>query len=795
MLEKITSFLQQKVLSWLSSALPKSYSMSEENNILGLYDENFLLTKNENLVGILSLEGASYSHLSFEQLQNLFTERQMALDSLEEVVVRIVAKRRKYAYKQDIQASCEYVKALLERSYNQEIFENQYFLVLESTSSLQGFLKYKKKRLLHKKVSKELETERLKDTLSYKANLLEEAFKSLQLKLKNYRPKLLNSKEVLNFYAEYINGFELPLKPLIGRYLSDSYIASSVTFEKDYFIQEMSQNKIYSRLIGIKAYESERITSIIMANLLYQEINLDIIFSIEPMSVNKALNFLKERSRFSMSNLVKNELLEYEELVKTRRLSMQKFALNILIKAPSLESLDAQTSLVLGLLSKEGLVGVVETFGLKGGYFSFFPERIHLNHRLRFLTSKALACLMVFEKQNSGFKANSWGSSPLSVFKNLDNSAFLFNFHNQEVKHEGVKEIAKVNGHTLIIGATGSGKSTLMSFLMMSALKYEKMRILAFDRMQGLYSFTKFFRGHYHDGLSFSINPFSLEPNAQNLQFLQSFYQAMLNIEDPISRNKELTEDVNAISNAIMSLYNTLYPKAFDLKDFKETLKRTSSNQLNLSLEPYLNNPLFNALNDKLDTNTFLNVINLDAITQSPKDLGLLAYYLFYKILEESRKNDGGFLVFLDEFKSYVENDLLNTKINALITQARKANGVVVLALQDIHQLSGVKNAHSFLSNMGTLILYPQKNAKELKENFNVPLSEAEISFLENTPIYARQVLVKNLNDGSSNMIDVNLDILGEYLKVFNSDSSHVNSIKALQRDYPKNWREKMIGK
>ncbi|GAA8419598.1 hypothetical protein HpBT230_13990 [Helicobacter pylori] len=186
-------------------------------------------------------------------------------------------------------------------------------------------------------------------------------------------------------------------------------------------------------------------------------------------------------------------------------------------------------------------------------------------------------------------------------------------------------------------------------------------------------------------------------------------------------------------------------------------------------------------------------MINLDTITQNPKDLGLLAYYLFYKILEESRKNDSGFLVFLDEFKSYVENDLLNAKINALITQARKANGVVVLALQDIYQLSGVKNAHSFLSNMGTLILYPQKNARELKHHFNVPLSETEISFLENTPLYARQVLVKNLGNGSSNMIDVSLEGLGRYLKIFNSDSSHVNKVKALQKDYPKEWREKLL--
>ncbi|EQD98636.1 transporter [Helicobacter pylori PZ5024] len=785
MLEKFLGAIKQKVSNYFLGALPKSYSMSEENNILGLYDEHFLLTKNENLVGILRLEGVSYTHLSTEQLQDLFTERQMALDSLEKVVARLVVKRRKIDYKQSIQSDSQYLQAILNQFENKEVYENQYFLVLESAHSLQGVLEHKKKSFMH------ANRENFKDILSYKAHFLQETFKSLEIQLKNYAPKLLNSKEVLNFYAEYINGFDLPLKPLVGGYLSDSYIASSITFEKDYFIQESFNQKTYNRLIGIKAYESERITSIAVGALLYQETPLDIIFSIEPMSTHKTLSFLKERAKFSMSNLVKNELLEYQELVKTKRLSMQKFALNVLIKAPSLEDLDAQTSLILGLLFKENLVGVIETFGLKGGYFSFFPERIYLNHRLRFLTSKALACLMVFERQNLGFKANSWGNSPLSVFKNLDYSPFLFNFHNQEVSHNNAKEIARVNGHTLVIGATGSGKSTLISYLMMSALKYQNMRLLAFDRMQGLYSFTEFFKGHYHDGQSFSINPFCLEPNLQNLEFLQSFFLSMFDLAP--SRDKEALEDMNAISGAIKSLYETLYPKDFSLLDFKETLKRTSSNQLSLSLEPYLNNPLFNALNDAFNSNAFLNVINIDAITQNPKDLGLLAYYLFYKILEESRKNDSGFLVFLDEFKSYVENDLLNTKINALITQARKANGVVVLALQDIYQLSGVKNAHSFLSNMGTLILYPQKNARELKHNFNVPLSETEISFLENTPLYARQVLVKNLGNGSSNMIDVSLEGLGRYLKIFNSDSSHVNKVKALQKDYPTEWREKLL--
>lgn len=51
MLEKLLGAIKQKVSNYFLGALPKSYSMSEENNILGLYDEHFLLTKNENLVG------------------------------------------------------------------------------------------------------------------------------------------------------------------------------------------------------------------------------------------------------------------------------------------------------------------------------------------------------------------------------------------------------------------------------------------------------------------------------------------------------------------------------------------------------------------------------------------------------------------------------------------------------------------------------------------------------------------------------------------------------------------------
>lgn len=40
------------------------------------------------------------------------------------------------------------------------------------------------------------------------------------------------------------------------------------------------------------------------------------------------------------------------------------------------------------------------------------------------------------------------------------------------MSYNNVKEIVRVNGYILIIGVIGSGKSMLISFLMMSVLKY-----------------------------------------------------------------------------------------------------------------------------------------------------------------------------------------------------------------------------------------------------------------------------------------------------------------------------------
>ncbi|GAA9700031.1 hypothetical protein VN0005_14760 [Helicobacter pylori] len=580
-------------------------------------------------------------------------------------------------------------------------------------------------------------------------------------------------------------------------------------FKKDYFVIEFQNQNTFCACVGIKAYESEEISSLPISTLLHTQIELDLIFHIRSLGQFESLNFLKTKKKLTLSKIVKADIDNYIELVQANRLSMQECALNLVIRAKSKAKLDKSLKEILSLLNNAGLGSVTETIGLKPSHFSFFPNNANINPRMRNQTSQVIASLILFEKNNTGFRANSWGDMPLSAFKNLDHSPYLFNFHNQEVKHKGVlaHNVARVVGHTMIIGATGAGKTTLISYLMMSALKYPNIDILALDRLNGLYSFTKYFDGIYNQGENFHINPFSLEDSATNRAFLLHFYAQMAKV-DSYDDHKDKVEDRTALLNAIDTMYrnyndevkqakfsNQELPLPFDLKEFVNSIVKTNTNILDSSFEYYLKSSLFSSRMDSLDFKTRINTINTDSILHNDDDAGLLAYYVFHKMIDRALKINRGFLCFIDEFKSYAQNEMMNKKINEIITQARKANGVIVLALQDINQLSEVRNAQSFIKNMGQLILYPQRNidTKDLNDKFGIRLSDTEKHFLENTAVNEYKVLLKNMNDGSSNIIDVSLSSLGNYLQIFSSNSSMVEHIDNLIKHYPKTWREVFV--
>lgn len=768
---------------FFDKTLPNHYSMIEENNIVGIYNDDFIITKNENFIGIITLEGINYSNLNEDDMLELFLNRLNAINAIDNgVELKIIAKRRQYLFNQKYdQISNEYAKKIINLWEGKEkVFSNDYILIFETKSG--DFTSFLEKKKLEMTTSIK-EEKNHNFTYLNKEIVLKSVIQRVCQTLGDLKPTQLSSVEILRFYAEYINGVYIPFNPTNG-ILSDSYIASNVSFHKDYFIQNFNTHKIYNRFIAIKSYDCEEITSLTLSNLLHLECQIDIILSIDPLNKSKAISRIEEKRKRS-SQLIKESLADLKELVKTDRVIMQNLSLVVKVQEKDKKSLDKISNQIVNIFKNDGIVAVIETINMMPTFFSFFPNRNNLNARKRLQSSKVISSLILFEKEQTGRNKNSWGDMPLSVFKNQSMSPFLFNFHAEEVKN---KEY--VLGHTMIIGGTGSGKTTLISFLMMNALKYS-INILSLDRLYGMNIMTEFFDGEYNTGEEFYINPFTLQYTPENISFLSAWLAFLVGINE---NNPDDISKISAIEKVVKDTYHNLSVQGITpkLSDIAEGIVKMEDGFVQMQLQRYLENPLFNKTEDSLSFKNQLTTLNMDFIVNSSKDASLIAYYLFHKMIYEAKENNKGFFMFIDEFKSYAENETMNEKLNLAITQARKVNGVIALAFQDINQLDEVKNASSFIENMGHIILFPTKNIEKL-EKYGIILSDIEKEFLTSTSKNDRKILLKNRIDNTSNILDVNLAKLGKYLNIFNSNSNNVKKLKECKKNYPNQWKERYL--
>ncbi|MCE3037685.1 VirB4 family type IV secretion/conjugal transfer ATPase [Helicobacter anatolicus] len=769
--------------SLLYKFAPKTLSMANENNILGLFNEDFLITKKENLVCGIELNGMSYSFATDEIINASFAEKIVAFNSIGDLNLKILIKRRKHFLKnEELENLGFYAKNVVDKwRDNQVYYENRYFLILETISSIKGSLE-KKKRIL---------TESTLNNVTYnnKEVELKNAREALMQNLERFHPRALKANEVLSIFAEYINGFAINF-PLRAKQsiLTDSYIASSVEFNKDYFLQKNHEQEIYKSIIAIKNYDTDVIESLPISNLLHQNLEFDLIYTLKNLNKDKAILKLTNAIK-SAPSIARDELSELKGMVSAERVGINYVSFNILPIARSKEALQESTNFIITDLRRFGFVGVKETINLLASYLSFFPENEKFNVRKRIQTGFNSASLFLFEKEFTGFSSNSWGHSPITTFYTQSGQNYFFNFHTKKRDRENNKSL----GHTMIIGASGSGKTTLITFLIMNCLKYD-IDILSLDRLNGMGIFTNFFDGEYNspdENNNFSINPFSLPMSEENAQFLESFIQMMCDVEEGI---KDDLQVISYINQAVKRAYSIFAKQniPFSLKEFISVIENDSNSVIKMQLEKYLKNPLFNSKEDTLNFDKKLNAINMDFIINSSKNASLIAYYLFHKMIYRAKESGRGFLMFIDEFKSYTENEIFNDRVMLALTQARKLNGVMVLALQTIDQLLEVKNSKEYMKNIGHLMIYPQNhiNFERIEKEYEINFTEIERNFLINTPIHERKILIKNLLDKTSVIVDVNMSRLDKYINIFNSDSDKVRKMNELKNKFGSRWKE-----
>ena len=166
-----------------------------------------------------------------------------------------------------------------------------------------------------------------------------------------------------------------------------------------------------------------------------------------------------------------------------------------------------------------------EGYGQLPAWFARLPAQPKRRQVRRVFVSAGLAaCLApVFGPPRGEKKSRHLDREPLAVFETPWRTAYHYDLFAGDV------------GHTLILGATGSGKSFALNFLLVEALKYDP-RILILD-LGGSYRWlTRFLGGRYLELApgetepTLRLQPFALPPTTRTFQFLTGWVLRLLKL-------------------------------------------------------------------------------------------------------------------------------------------------------------------------------------------------------------------------------------------------------------------------
>ncbi|EDB2027181.1 AAA family ATPase [Campylobacter jejuni] len=763
----------------LMLAEPKIFTMAKENNIAFKLDENILVTKDGNLCVGIEIKGISYSGISLEEEISYLQSRTQFFGKISsDIEINLIVKKdRIELVKQNSNSKNVFANQIIEKWENhKDAFQITYFLIISTIDKkISGALEsFKNKTTKEKEQNKEE-----KESFSFEAKkiIINETLTEAKRALSIFNPTQITADDILNFYATYSNAQETKFR-YTNELITDSYISSNVEFKKDYILFERNDGKqMFSRFISIKAYETDIISSHITTKILRSSSDFIIFMNMQAYEKEKAIKKVKDTGAFA-PQIIKDELSGLIEIIKADRENLMLVSFSVYILSENLEDLETKTNELKGILANQNLNIVRETINQKALYFSFFPSRANLNARKRTLKVSNLASIANFEKDVLGFAKNDWGEQPVTIFRHLSGTPYLFNFH-------WTDQGDKPSGHTMIIGGTGAGKTTLAQFLMCNLYKYD-IDIFSMDKLRGMYNFATYTDGEYHDAdfSDFKLNPFALPYTSENKSFLQNFIQKMANIEDT------QYNAVNEISKTIERLYNNkLEEDIFTLSDFIDSLQY-EENDIKGRLRPFQNS-IFDNKQDALSFNKQLSILNMDSILKNPTLASLTASYIFHR-LKNSAKNSKkrGFFCFIDELKDFLMDENMRESILESILEVRKIGGVMCMGFQNLSFFDDIPKGASFLENIANYIIFPTTNAQTLENMRNkLNLTPTELKFLQEAGTNSRQVLLKMNLSNQSAILNIDLSRLGKHLRVFSSSSDNVMLMKELKELYPNDWR------
>lgn len=319
----------------------------------------------------------------------------------------------------------------------------------------------------------------------------------------------------------------------------------------------------------------------------------------------------------------------------------------------------------------------------------------------------------------------------LAVLETNHHTPYFLNLHYRDV------------AHTMILGRTGAGKSFLLNFLITNLQKYAPHTFI-FDLGGSFESLTHLFGGSYVgvglESENFKINPFSLPPTKENLDFLALFVKVLLQGSRTLEIDPATERD---LYYQIENLYS-VDPALRTLGVLANTLAHEMSERLARWTRGGQFGFLFDNSEDTISFSQF-QCFDFQGMSQYPDILEPLLFYILHRanaVIADRQFTQVFKAFFIDEAWVFLKNPSIQRYVVEALKTWRKHNAAMVLSTQSLDELRRSDILDVIIESCATKIFLanPDMDRELYRKQFHLNENEVE---LISTLIPKQQFLIK----------------------------------------------------
>lgn len=431
-------------------------------------------------------------------------------------------------------------------------------------------------------------------------------------------------------------------------------------------------------------------------------------------------------------------------------------------------------------------------------------KRANLNNQFQFLsqfpassirpvshakTTTNLACGFSLHNYSKGKQSGNpiGDGSALIPLKTTSNSLFYLNCHASEADKYVTGQ--KYAGHTLLLGASGTGKTTLAGTLTLFLTRFEP-QIFAIDYNRSTELYIRAVGGEYfaiQEGVDTGLNPFQLDDTPE----LRSFLYRLVN-----SLASESVEDEKELKSAIDSVMDLPH----EHRRLSMVLQSVQNYQIRTRLEKWCQDSggslgwCFDSVTNRFDPKKadrvgFDTTLLLEVGTDGkphPATESILAVLFFLK--EQMQQEGRLLLTIVEEFWMPASFPLTEALMKKILKAGRLRNEFMILASQSPEDAINCNIFTAIRDQTKTKIFLPNPDAEE-ESYLRCGLTQGEFEKVKMLGVDSRTFLVKQSHVSSF----AKLDLYGfdDFLPIISGTTDNIFACEKIRTEVgsdPEHW-------